>query len=438
MAKVGRNDACPCGSGNKFKKCCLGKPFSWETDDSGEAIQAFPVEGRLEELLNEMDEEFKRHFERPPRGNDALFLAKHYYSEDDVKRKTIEAMEKTGMDPAFIYAYRKTGYLLTETSKDRATGAAIKEWNDAVDEFDAHGDDPARGTEGFQFDSLLADIVLDFESLIYLFGLANDSFLSTPVLPSPRVPDAVMSAAQYQALCVVRTHRTLRSIRTLLDEHMADDVLKLTRAIYENYLHMVFVAEHPEKVKDLVDAVIGLRAGTHTYKMSSAGRPDKRTIVEPSTGAEYSGHISAFRMAEASHVADDLEFFDFFYQRTSEFLHPSVFALDGYVSEHGLDPVKPHAYEEGVIFSALVACMVAERISYIEGCPETTKTDVRVVVSRTRSKLLEALKHLDVWQKRIGANQREISLLLQRCESLLQANSRLQPTPRGGAAEPGR
>ena len=24
-AKVGRNDPCPCGSGKKYKKCCLGK-----------------------------------------------------------------------------------------------------------------------------------------------------------------------------------------------------------------------------------------------------------------------------------------------------------------------------------------------------------------------------------------------------------------------------
>lgn len=24
--KVGRNDPCPCGSGKKFKKCCLNKP----------------------------------------------------------------------------------------------------------------------------------------------------------------------------------------------------------------------------------------------------------------------------------------------------------------------------------------------------------------------------------------------------------------------------
>jgi SEC-C motif len=25
MKDVGRNDPCPCGSGKKFKKCCLGK-----------------------------------------------------------------------------------------------------------------------------------------------------------------------------------------------------------------------------------------------------------------------------------------------------------------------------------------------------------------------------------------------------------------------------
>lgn len=25
MNKIGRNDPCPCGSGNKYKKCCLAK-----------------------------------------------------------------------------------------------------------------------------------------------------------------------------------------------------------------------------------------------------------------------------------------------------------------------------------------------------------------------------------------------------------------------------
>jgi SEC-C motif-containing protein len=34
MAKIGRNDPCPCGSGKKYKKCCLAK-------DEQEALAAY-------------------------------------------------------------------------------------------------------------------------------------------------------------------------------------------------------------------------------------------------------------------------------------------------------------------------------------------------------------------------------------------------------------
>ncbi|MBW2484820.1 MAG: SEC-C domain-containing protein, partial [Deltaproteobacteria bacterium] len=32
MVKVGRNDPCPCGSGRKFKRCCLGKQQTASTN----------------------------------------------------------------------------------------------------------------------------------------------------------------------------------------------------------------------------------------------------------------------------------------------------------------------------------------------------------------------------------------------------------------------
>ncbi len=28
MSKIGRNDPCPCGSGKKYKKCCLMKTYT--------------------------------------------------------------------------------------------------------------------------------------------------------------------------------------------------------------------------------------------------------------------------------------------------------------------------------------------------------------------------------------------------------------------------
>ena len=45
MDKVGRNDPCPCGSGQKYKKCCLGKDAA--TDASSD-------QGRFSEEVQEL------------------------------------------------------------------------------------------------------------------------------------------------------------------------------------------------------------------------------------------------------------------------------------------------------------------------------------------------------------------------------------------------
>jgi tetratricopeptide (TPR) repeat protein len=37
MAKPGRNDPCPCGSGNKYKKCCLAKDEAVEREQLAKA-----------------------------------------------------------------------------------------------------------------------------------------------------------------------------------------------------------------------------------------------------------------------------------------------------------------------------------------------------------------------------------------------------------------
>ena len=37
---VGRNDPCPCGSGKKFKKCCLGQEWKREERPAGDGGQS--------------------------------------------------------------------------------------------------------------------------------------------------------------------------------------------------------------------------------------------------------------------------------------------------------------------------------------------------------------------------------------------------------------
>jgi len=56
--KIGRNEPCPCGSGKKYKKCCLGKP---EEQKYAEAIidsqSYFKNNSRIKNCLHPNHEE---------------------------------------------------------------------------------------------------------------------------------------------------------------------------------------------------------------------------------------------------------------------------------------------------------------------------------------------------------------------------------------------
>lgn len=47
MTRIGRNDPCSCGSGNKFKKCCLGKEAA-EAASQPQAQPAITLKGHVE------------------------------------------------------------------------------------------------------------------------------------------------------------------------------------------------------------------------------------------------------------------------------------------------------------------------------------------------------------------------------------------------------
>ena len=56
MAKTGRNDPCPCGSGNKYKKCCLMKDEAAERERLATIVQPAPPLLRLDDVAGEINE----------------------------------------------------------------------------------------------------------------------------------------------------------------------------------------------------------------------------------------------------------------------------------------------------------------------------------------------------------------------------------------------
>ena len=69
MKKVRRNDPCPCGSGQKFKKCCLHKQssnqsISW-TDDDGIHLVS-PGSAPSPEQLKQMTKQYQKRILNSP------------------------------------------------------------------------------------------------------------------------------------------------------------------------------------------------------------------------------------------------------------------------------------------------------------------------------------------------------------------------------------
>jgi hypothetical protein len=61
--KIGRNDPCPCGSGKKFKKCCIAKSKTtpsrtWMEDDGMHVVA--PVGPSTPQELEKMTKEYQK------------------------------------------------------------------------------------------------------------------------------------------------------------------------------------------------------------------------------------------------------------------------------------------------------------------------------------------------------------------------------------------
>jgi hypothetical protein len=130
--KVSRNAPCPCGSGKKYKQCCLRKDFDWVQLEDGSVARSLPMSDEMMSLAEVLRQSYRAKHGRDPErlfeGAPPLELIEHW---------TVEAMKKSEIDPALIYAYEKTnGLLLSARTENKVPDSDIAEWEAAIDEYE--------------------------------------------------------------------------------------------------------------------------------------------------------------------------------------------------------------------------------------------------------------------------------------------------------------
>src|SRR5207247_327295 len=91
--------------------------------------KAIPLSPEANQAVEQQLQAFREKFGRDPKSDDPIFFEPDadepiLISEEKYDEAMVEAMSAAGLDPALIFAYKRTGRLVTETNRHLLTGEA--------------------------------------------------------------------------------------------------------------------------------------------------------------------------------------------------------------------------------------------------------------------------------------------------------------------------
>ncbi len=132
--KLPPNAACPCGSDKEYGDCCHDKGFDWVVDKDGNIGKSVPVSDEVAEVIKQQHQKFVEEFGREPGPEDNLFFNMPH--QEVVEHVMVEGMKQAGLAPALIYAFEKTGLLVTEANAHLIPDVDLEAWDEAVTEYE--------------------------------------------------------------------------------------------------------------------------------------------------------------------------------------------------------------------------------------------------------------------------------------------------------------
>lgn len=101
-----------------------------------------PATKEVRQILERQRERFREKFGREPGPDDPIFFdpdeaEPRPFEFDPTDTAIVKAMEAAGIDPALIYAYRRTGLLVSQGNLHLLSDKDLAEWQAALEEYEA-------------------------------------------------------------------------------------------------------------------------------------------------------------------------------------------------------------------------------------------------------------------------------------------------------------
>jgi hypothetical protein len=141
--EVKGSELCPCGSGKRYIRCCKKKTFKFVRDAKGIIYRRLPnarlpdymhvsgISSRKELLSKFLD--INAPDQKDAEFVDVPYLPQAKFSPEGLE--VIEAMKRANIAPELIYAYQKTGLMVTKENSKLRPDIELQEFYNAVDEY---------------------------------------------------------------------------------------------------------------------------------------------------------------------------------------------------------------------------------------------------------------------------------------------------------------
>jgi len=128
--ELGMKEPCPCGRGKLYKNCCRRNGVKFLRDKDGSLVKKIPMNDEVSDALKRQMGKREAELGRPLRPDDRIFP-----EAAEAFPQIRKAMQEIGIPPEKIYAFEKTGRIVTEENMKFLSAADLKEWQDAIDEY---------------------------------------------------------------------------------------------------------------------------------------------------------------------------------------------------------------------------------------------------------------------------------------------------------------
>jgi hypothetical protein len=358
--EISRNQLCPCGSGKKYKRCCMGK----EKEDE---IVRIPITPEMRVPIDFHRKEFEKIMGRPAEGDDPVFWSLMGRDPQEVVDEEADKYLRHGLiDEKIAYGFKKLLYMVLPDKRNKFDQEQLAAWDSVVKEYDDLKNGRLKMKESPAI-AIVDRLFGNLDKLEFLYNLIlrkySDNIVEIKLWDTININD-------YIGFCLTKNLKSIKAIKILFDNNFGEDALNLTRTNFENYLEIVFAKFAPQAASKHLLFINGVSEGTHERQ--------GRTIIDLKTKDKIKT-LNNFEKAELNTLyrQEDVEIYKYLYDFLSSFTHPDLRTASNYIDDGlGFLAAGGQMKAESLIFLLFINFLILNEIKDMGIFGTTSEKDI--------------------------------------------------------------